>query len=401
MFRLFACLEVALATNVSRSLTVLPSGRVEEHFSDEFFAKLDADSAERLRLQIISDKVNEAYTPRTNATSNHVFEETILGEISFSRIVARSRFSVIYRIAQHPNLLIKYQGQCDSYDEDIHPLLLDAWYGSQANRYDLAPRIVAISPAAPLCPGRFGKCSFGISDKEFDARCGAKSSGTIRYMIMEKFEGTNLVQFRTSIYATRSGSLGLENALRLGIELMSMLRVLHEDAQIVHGDIHAGNIMIHQGIEGLSMNFIDFGMSKKISNDTLLPTTPVFPRGLWYHRSCTPWQIDGFAWARRDDVMKLIYVMYQSMHPASYIDHQALVAQAGYEHMVEWKSHSRMYVTPHYDPVEVLRVSHARKATIYDLMDKILIMARRMTINDAPPYEELISLMVSILQQLN
>jgi serine/threonine protein kinase len=368
-----------------------------EEFSREFMHGLDPDASRRLQEQNIKDDLNEMFTPDTR--SEYGTESTILGNITLETIIARSENSVLFSIVEHPNLLIKYQVQCDALGKEIHPLLRDAWYGQVANGIGVAPRVVWVSPGAHLCRSKTGKCDFIMNSETF-AKC-TRSIGTVRYMIVEKNPGMTLNSLRKSEFGSRTGSLGFKNSLIIGINLIELLERLHNMGGIIHGDIHQHNLMLTEnhapGSVPYYIEFIDFGLSKSIANITL-PEEPVYTQSYWYHRSCTPWQIDGYAWSRRDDVMKALYVTFQLMHPERYSEYVQTLARRGYRSLMRWKTLERIYVTPTDDPIYHLRLSIERKRRVYELLDRLLVVARGMRINEAPPYRELISLMEEALR---
>lgn len=375
-----------------RTVSILLNGRVLEKFSDEFMHALDPDVARRITEQNITDELNDIFTPETRL--GHDSEFTILGNITLDRSIARSINSVIFSIVEHPNLLIKYQAQCDDLGDAIHPLLVDAWYGQVAHDIGLAPRVVLISPGAQLCSSRRGKCRFSMSRESFQ-EC-ARAQGTVRYMIVERNPGSTLYGLRKSEFASPSGALSFRNSMTIGVHLLVALERLQLEGGIIHGDIHASNVMLADKDNARSnpyyLQLIDFGMARHIANITL-PEDPIYRRGHWFHPSCTDWQIDGFAWSRRDDVMKTLYLVFQLMHPDNYLDYLTRIFDHGYRSLMRWKKTERMYVTPFFDPIGHLHVSVERKQRVYELMDSLLSVARNMSINAIPPYSELISLM--------
>ena len=377
-------------------LTILPSGRVVENFSPRFILSLDDDMQQRLQGQLIMDEISDEYTPKTTLVDfMSLKERTIIGNVTLSKIFSVSETSVIFEMDEFPHLIIKYQMECDDAGTNVHPLLRDAWYGELASLHDFSPGVIAVSPPAVLCPELKGKCAFQIAPETY-IDC---NRGTVRYMIVAKSFGRTLHQVRGDpLYALPNGSLGFRNSLTMGIRMLELLERLNNETGLIHGDIHAGNVMV-TGASGnktsgfdFSLELIDFGMAAKVANTTL-PNTRIYPVKYWYHRLCTPWQILGFAWGRRDDIMKTLYTIYDLMHPQGKYSRFAQELMNRVDHaLIHWKLNDRIYVTRYHDPITALTVSYSAKQQLFSLMDRALFVARTMRLNGPSPYSELIDL---------
>jgi hypothetical protein len=218
----------------------------------------------------------------------------------------------------------------------------------------------------------------------------------LRYMILEKVGGMDLDRFRRRQF-TR-GNMGLRNAVAIGSALIQELEKLHKISGIVHGDIYACNVMLVGGsLTNSSIRLIDFGKAFPVQSKPL-PTFPIYMRGTWFHELCTHWQIDGFAWARRDDVMKAVYTMIELMHPFSFQSYMSSLTEAGHKTLMSWKQSGRMYVTPYHDPVKSLAInSEAAKEMIYANLDTVLTITRNLDINEPIPYGLLITSLDAII----
>ena len=377
------------------SRRVLPSGRVLEEYSESFFAKLDYDASFRMRNLKRLDAEYDAFTPQTGATANHSAEITIYGNITFSSILTVSDSSIIFTIAEHPHALIKYQMDCpENISTHIHPLLRDAWYGYEAHRTELAPEVFFVSPPALPCPHKSGKCGFDMAQKRYD-QC-ASTGGVVRYMIMARGHGINLFDLRKSKHANRMGALNLQSAFVIGARLMHKLSILHTESMIIHGDIHPGNILVQEvgARTAYGLRFVDFGSAQRINIGEKLPETPIYPSSRWFHRACTQWQIRGYAWSRRDDIMKALYTIFQLMHPRStYVIYESHLQGLGIRALVNWKEAQPMYKTPDFDPIAASLLPEYAQAQLYELMNRLLVVARSMNINGPLPYTEIMNLL--------
>ena len=368
------------------SRVVSETGRVEETFTDYFIGLLDPETRDRLIAQRDMDLENDRFTP---SVDNNETEFTILGNITLGPIFSRATDSILFEIGEHPHLLIKYQLELEN---DIHPLLRESWYGKSASAHGLGPDVYFVSPAARLCATPTGKCLNDMGQLSFDS---FKLDGaTLRYTIMEKVRGVDISRFRQVHF--REGNMGLVNAVNVGRELIRQIQELHEVAKIVHGDIYIGNIMIIVDPEQDPLNppilqLIDFGRAFPVGNQTL----PEFPvqRDYWNHHMCSHWQISGYEWARRDDVMKAVHATIMLMHPFSFIEFEAGLKHKGFHSLQTWKKTGRMYRTPSHDPVNVLEIPQAAKELIYQKFDSLLRISRGLGINDPIPYAELMRLL--------
>jgi hypothetical protein len=372
---------------------VQPSGRVVEDFSDQFKLKLHPDVAERLAAQSAQDTLNDQFTPHSVSI---LIEKTPFGVMTLGQTIHRGMHSTVYAIKEFPNLLIKYQAHCRDLDTEVHPLLLDAWHTNASSAIGVSPIIHFISPPARLCHALVGKCAFTMSrDDLVDCR---DDDGVLRYMIMEKLEGKSLHNFRMKAFASTNGAMDFNTAISIGIELIRLIQRLHEEIHIVHGDIHSPNVMIKKSNETeFELKLIDFGLSFNISNVSL-PENIVKPRGFWYHELYTIWQIEGFDWGPRDDVMRAIQTIAHLMHPYGYFDMERRLAEQGYRNLKSWKLTSNWFITSSLDPVMALKIGGARKGWIYALLDHILRIGRNMQINQRPPYEEIIAAFTECLE---
>lgn len=372
---------------------IQPSGRVIEVFSLGFFG-LDQDAQDRYRIQSRQDAENDKYTPRVNATMT---EKTPLSDddIILGDLVHVGYYSTVYRIEGHPDLLIKYEVHCTSLDTDIHPLLRDAWYSNETSIHKIAPRVRFVSPPSLLCDKMEGKCHFQLSEDLF-GQC-KKDFGTFRYMIMERIKGASLHTMRLHAYADREGAMPFARAMAIGANLINLVRKLHLDAKIIHGDIHGPNIMVSSkqvnGSIQWELNLIDFEMASKIRPGGYLER-PVRSRGFLNHALYTHWQYDGFEWAQRDDVLKAIQTVAHIMHPGIYLDVEHEICSLGPLSLRNWKCYTNWFIpTADADPLSPLTIAKEQKDLIRAKLGEILRIARNLAINQPVPYETIMKLM--------
>ena len=292
--------------------------RYIESYSPEFLGNLTVSDREILDAQIAADAVNDMYAPEDEDPSSNepVDELTPFGVLTLGKRIHAGAQSVLYETIERPDLIIKYQTNCDELDEYVlHPLLLDYWYMLESFRVRLSPEPLFLSPPSLFTrnPRRPRKYRFRMDADE--AEFCEEQNGVVRYMIMRKSEGVTLSHFRN-----RFGDMIVPVAIaaEITIAIVRSLQKLHERTQIVHGDIHPGNILLENTIVPgmIRIQFIDFGRAFRDSRT--LSNERVFPIGHWNHFLCSPWQIDGRAWARRDDVYRAIHGFATIINPVEY-----------------------------------------------------------------------------------
>ena len=354
--------------------------------ADSLISQIGSDAEMKLRSQISADRRNIEYTPdMTVYHSTTLLEITPVGYITLGSPIYRGSQSIVFSINEFPDLVVKYQVQCDNFDTELHPLLRDAWYTEEAHAFGLAPHVVFLSPPAGLCPTKQGKCEFfKILEEEFTT-C-RRNNGVVRYMISTRSNATTLHVLRTSpFYGNRSGAMNLHNAVRIGLGLIHTLARLHVEAKIVHGDIHTSNVLLD--MDAGTLVLLDFG--RAFRNIQTHPDTPMRARGDWFDYMNTQWQIDGFAWAARDDLNKAIQLIAHLMNPFTYHDLEKRFEKQGYTALKLWKERSDWFVTGLHDPIDTLGVPAVNKEAIHRSLENILRIVRRLPINGPLPYQAL------------
>jgi hypothetical protein len=357
----------------------------------ESFTGLDDDMEMKILMQSIDDQLNEVFTPKVNGT-NAWKERTPHGIIQILDIVHTGYMSVIAEIPDKPDLYIKYQANCDKVDSP-HPLIRDFWYMNEAASADLAPKALFLSPPSLLCDSREGKCAFTMTDDEF-ANC-RTNNGTLRYMIMEKARGVSLHTFRAIHYKKSNGAMGLRNAAIIGAQLIELIQRLHSETAVVHGDIHSPNIMVdYDPVAGrMGLKLIDFGMAFRLSYS--VEDEGIERKGCYFHQLCTIWQMYGYPWTARDDILKAIHTVAQIMQPFEYFEMEKRILASGWETMEKWKLSENWFFTDFHDPVDAVKNVHFDvKIQLYSVLDEIQDTVRSIPMHGDIPYDTLIELMM-------
>ena len=346
---------------------------------------------ERSKLvgQLEADRANRRFTP--NLRTNHMSEETIIGKIEIGRQMYSGHAASIFYIPSRPDLLIKYQVQCADIGTELHPSLREAWFMNDANRSNLAPAIISVSPPTHVCLEQEGKCMFSMPRAKF-AEC-VENGGIVRYTIMNNLSGCSIREYR-DIHAARNGAMKFRHAVGIGAAIVEALQRLHLRAHVVHGDIHAGNIMLYDkgGGEDMFLALVDFGMASAYSR--LLPEHPIRRLGGWRSAMNTHWQIEGYAWAARDDLFKTIHLVAHLMNPHRYHEIELRMQLDSFGELVGFKRRGNLFQLDSFDPVEAIgdSVFAENKSRIRESLDEILRLVRNVAINDPLPYAEVIHL---------
>jgi len=374
-------------------------GRVVEWYNTTFISeKINSDAAAKIAHQIKSDIQYDLFTPDTGSPDltggPPVWTEyTPLGEIVLGKRLYRGVESVIYEIENVEGYLIKYQANCDEIRDGIdlnepiiHPLLTDYWYSSES--FPVSSKVVFVSPPAFLCRGRIGKCDFALSEPEF-SQC-FENWGTVRFMIMVKENGTDLHSARSQY---RDGIVPFPKVMLIGTRLFKILENLHLNARIVHGDIHAANLLMVPLKPGLrTLKLIDYGRAFRLTRKS---NSQRYPANRFRHFLFTHWQAQGFEWGARDDLMKGLQLLAQLMNPWSYMDFEKALERNGSASLQMFKRAGFIFVqsgllknqTP-YDPIERLEIHNVAKNYIRIQLREILDHVRGLNdINIVPQYK--------------
>ena len=364
------------------------SGRMVESFNDKFLEQLDNSTATRFKAQMELDIENDMFTP---SRSDLFTETTPFGEMTLGDAMYRGAFSTLFVPREFPDLVIKYEIQCLRLNKEIHPLLRDAWYANETFSYGISPHIHFVSPPTAPCESLTGKCAFTMSPDDWDDCLHYR--GALRYMIFSRSEGWSLHSYRRSRFRDHGGAMSVADAMRIGYTLIGILKKLHLEVGIVHGDINSPNILIERSSNSTNataynLKLIGFGWAF-LNPKSPLPNVPVTPPGYFYQDLFTYWQLRGYAWSARDDVLKAINVVAHLMHPLEYLKMEKDMKSSGYAALEDWKCKQNWFITARRDPVALLEIQNPQKMRIYALMETILNIGRSMKINGPLPYDDL------------
>lgn len=132
----------------------------------------------------------------------------------------------------------------------------------------------------------------------------------------------------------------------IGIAVIDGLERLHRDANIVHGDMHASNIVL-TNIDDVSveLKFIDFERASWNNRKANVPTRNLqHATDVLFRR----WALGGYAVSARDDVDRAIHTIARLINSCCYLDHETEVMNRGRQ-AVELHKNESAVLKHHFD----------------------------------------------------
>jgi serine/threonine protein kinase len=192
------------------------------------------------------------------------------------------------------------------------------------NSTDIAPKVFYLSPEARISPSDLplGTSRFVGSYLNSNLDACVASGTTVRFMIQEQ-AGPSLHEIAKYYKDDRSAELS-KFMIEVARSLIDKLEILHS-LGIVHGDIHAGNIVYRRpvddidDIENVDFALIDFehaiffprNFGRPNKSDDFLNLTP---------RYLSLWQLAGERMGPRDDIYRLMYMLGDILSKGKYRD---------------------------------------------------------------------------------
>ena len=307
-------------------------------------------------------------------------QNTVLGNFQLSKeiVIAITETSAIHNLTDS-NWIIKYQMDCLEELTAIHPLLADYWFVEHVAPFGLAPKPVVLSDPVPLRARKTLKTDFHIRSSLY--RACAHLGSSVRYAIMER-ERENLHDYMLSQPGEK---LPFVKAIQLGLDLINLVKRLHDNAQIVHGDIHSGNVCFSSKNPS-KLVLIDFARAKFL--DDTVSQERIREPNVWNDALLSPWEIMGFEPARRDDVMRVLLLVATLMNGFSFYNYlSSFNSDVGTS--LDIKVHRNLFLAdPAINPLEELGISRSDRSEIVEHLESVLEAARSVRFRaDRPNYE--------------
>ena len=372
----------------------------EDLHGTNFTHSFEAEIHQALKFLSFKDKYHEDF----GATDfNTTLQKTPFGVFNIGERIANSAESAIFILDDRlPNFLIKFQTNCQSLTEwqsfgiegsttlpGAHPLMIDYLFLRHAWSTGLVPAVNFLSPPSVPCPTTSGKCDFEMHSDLLDS-C-RNNFGSLRYMIMERVRGQDLHQFKRRF---SDGMVPFTIAMMVGIAVIEGLEILHNQAQIIHGDIHSGNIILQQLMflnETAKIKFVDFGRASLIGERKSLRNRNA---DYWTSELFSQWEIYGYPSAARDDVDRAVSTIGRLINSWAYYDHEDMVRYCGNGAMKQHKVSTKVFWMDGIDnSIDMLRIPSQSKILIKEQLTEIVALVRRMDhVNTTPPYRQLLDL---------
>jgi len=398
-------------TSVFRSsVSDVPQRYVEPYFTPTFFETVGEDLTAHIRQQIREDELNEEFIPRLSRIDKK-FEVTPFGIIRLGSVIHSGAYSVIYNAANSfkgDSVVVKYQINCD---DTLHELIPDFHYTRISSSLGVSPRVFFLSP--PVLANRAAlihpKLEFKRTSDQDESveECINGSHGwrpTIRYMVMEK-KGESLMHY---VRKREFEFLPFITAIEIIRDVFRALHTLHSIG-IVHGDIHAGNIVISEELgDGIErrIDLIDFG--RAFTESSIRPQVMAYKPYTFRGIMASHWQLVGLPWGPRDDAMRCLIVLANITNPLFswyYSTEIRGMTNKGAKRDFTWKSQKNIFVTTDstgetFDPTESL-VSDIGEESVESIriyLNEILFHVRGLgNATDVPDYDFIIEKLSSIL----
>jgi hypothetical protein len=219
--------------------------------------------------------------------------------------------------AQGPLVVVKYFTDCHlrikngAVSFDQHPLVREWKFMSILNGAGITPEVYYVSPPAVLkSSGEFGTSRF-LGNFLIDNMNQCLRLGThVRYLVQEKVDES--VHEYVAKRGRHHAAQFTENLLLVTSRLVDVLATLHKKG-IVHGDIHAGNVMLQKTAEGSSrVVLIDFEHAEFMIEGFEKPLVGEPPSDLGVSL-LSPWQLQGYRKGPRDDIYRAIEMLARAL----------------------------------------------------------------------------------------
>ena len=378
---------------VSRDLTpLLPLtdsvvARAEVYsYSLRTLLKLDPETQRLAQSQIAKDRRNAASAPLLMYESERVpmGHERALSVVSPGNVIALTTHSTVFTVKENPGLVLKYMSNCGA-TESVHPALRDFWFIRALRDLAVVPRSYFVSPPAKLELTATIKTDFRLSDDERFV-CASATTSVVRYTVMAK-TGVSMLDVMSRLeQETRSAVPSFRFSIEVLRSLIDSLHVIH-DREIIHGDVHPGNIVFldkHESVVGL----IDFGMAMLAEEAARMPTSVREPLTN-VHWLMSPFSIEGFRQAYRDDVFQAVQTAAILMNGFEYINFlESLVPTP--EALHSFKQTEFLFTYPGGSDVieNLVGVTAGNKQEIRMALEHVLDLTRGVHwIEERPPYD--------------
>ena len=245
------------------------------------------------------------------------------GEVTLGEPISVSTSSAVFSVKDRTDMVLKYQLSCSSASrQSIHPLVREFEFLERLNGLEISPMAYFVSGKSSLPPIQTYKARFGL-DTGMWKDCLRRESSQVRYLALERV-GPTLYDL------TRQGPIPAEFAIQLGYMTVENLQVLHRLGNVIHNDIHWGNVALRpSSAMAAGVVLIDFGRSIEMPKTREKPAHVLLRRPFSLATAhSSPWEIAGFRPGCRDDVYRALFTTLVLMNGPDFFDHHRRLAEA-------------------------------------------------------------------------
>ena len=297
---------------------------------------------------------------------------TVMKNAIVRRIVRRT--SVLYETRD--GMYLKYELNCDAVKSGaMHPLVREYVVQREISDLNISMEILYLSNAMkfelPLTP----KTDVSLSPEKL-VECAKHPLSSVRLLVMKK-GGQTLDEIA---FKNRFG-IPVKRALDYTIQLLKLIEALHS-RDIVHGDIHPGNIVT---LSDGTLRLIDFGKSF-FSSDFEGHKEIIYNPLSFVHCLLSPYNLQGSRFGFRDDLYKALHVLAVLMMGDSFSEYcSRLAASADPVAFLKFKNEGFYFTRPRACPIESIPdIDPTAKLAIKHHLGEAMHIARSQLFVDRP-----------------
>lgn len=362
--------------------------RVVYDYADGVLAAAGQSMSAFAQVQLRKDAGNAEFTPLLQYDAELIPSSSGgVRQLRVDSALIRTRSSVIMTVHNTRRVLIKYQANCNKAGK-VHPLMRDFALLKKVQSANVTPKVFFLSPPVAFPITATLKTAIGISYDERVA-CATRPGAHVRFLVMERL-GASVEDY---VYeeAENGRMISFAHALRFTASLVVAIEKIHR-LGVVHGDIHWGNVvLLDQDKPGL----IDFGRGHFI--DDFVGSEPIWFKPMGNsHCFLSHWNILGYRFSMRDDVLAAIQVGAYMLNGHAYQDY-CTGLESSVANMRSFKEEGFLFAVPGLpDRGDTLALGPSDKQTLNETLTEVLALARSVThVNDIPPYTEIHSALMT------
>ena len=311
--------------------------------------------------------------------------------VRIDRKISVHLYSSIFQLTN--GQIIKYQVNCENMKDplDIHPLVRDFIFLKAVEDLKVSPQAHFLSLGIKFENVDSPKVNFSMDPQERDI-CAKDARSILRFMVMEKA----LISFDTLLKGseTRSEKISLASVVSLIAGAVSALSELHIKKNIIHGDVHYGNLVLLNAERKVGL--IDFGSASYLSE---LQLTQDMSREPFSYNHCylSHWNLEGYRFSFRDDIYKAIFAGAMMLNGSPFV---RFCRTTDIHTLYEFKANGFFFNLPNH-PDMISQVPNIRPEQVGEIrahLNQVLLQIRSVNTLDAmPPYREILAQLDAVL----